>query len=137
MKKLNKLELQVVVNEVFNNIKKIEENKCLELFDKSDNKDLFLNKIKEFEDLEEKMNLLRKEIAKIGNKFEEDNLRVYYVDKSNRSFKSPNQSFGMNLLGEKSSGFGFYKEIEKEIILSNLEGLNIRDLISSLVEKFK
>ena len=54
MKKLSKLELDVVVNEVINNIKKIEENKCLGLFDESDNKDLFLKKVNEIEELENK-----------------------------------------------------------------------------------
>ena len=34
MKKLSKIELDVVVNEVINNIKVIEENKSEELFDK-------------------------------------------------------------------------------------------------------
>ena len=52
MKKLSKVELDVVVNEVVNGIKLIEENKCKELFDKNENKDLLLDKVKEIEVLE-------------------------------------------------------------------------------------
>ena len=33
--------------------------------------------------------------------------------------------------------YNLYKEIEKDIILSSLEELNIKDLIKELVEKFK
>jgi hypothetical protein len=43
-----------------NGIKLIEENKCKELFDKNENKDLFLNKVKEIEELEDKLDLLKK-----------------------------------------------------------------------------
>jgi polyhydroxyalkanoate synthesis regulator phasin len=88
MKKLSKIELDVVVNEVVNSIKLIEENKCKEIFNKSKNKDLFLSKVSEIEELESKLDLLKKEINEIENKFKEDNLRVYFMNKNNRSFNS-------------------------------------------------
>jgi hypothetical protein len=132
MKKLSKIELDVVVNEVVNSIKKIEENKSKELFEKSENKDLFLSKVKEFEELEDKLDLLKKEIREIENKFDEDGLRVYLM--SNRNIE---ESFRVNLKDSKGDNYGLYKEIEKEIILSSLEELNIRDLIKDLIEKFK
>jgi hypothetical protein len=132
MKKLSRIELDVVVNEVVNSIKLIEENKSKELFEKSENKDLFLSKVKEFEELEDKLDLLKKEIREIEDKFNEDGLRVYLMN--NRNIE---ESFRVNLKDSKGDIYGLYKEIEKEIILSSLEELNIRDLIKDLVEKFK
>ena len=84
MKKLSKLELDIVVNEVINNIKKIEENKVNKLFEISDNKDLFLKKIKEMEELENKVDNLRKEINEIEKEFVEEGLRVFFISKNNR-----------------------------------------------------
>jgi len=135
MKKLSRIELDVVVNEVINNIKKIEEDKCLEIFNKNSNKDLFLSKVKEIEELEDKLDLLREEIREIENKFKEDDLRVYFCSKNNRFNKD--KSFSMSLLNEKGNNYSLYKNIEKEIILNSLEELNVRDLIKDLVEKFK
>jgi hypothetical protein len=135
MKKLSRIELDVVVNEVINNIKKIEENKCLEVFNKNSNKDLFLSKVKEIEELEDKLDLLREKIREIENKFKEDDLRVYFCSKNNRFNKD--KSFSVSLLNEKGNSFSLYKDIEKEIILSSLEDINIKELIKDLVEKFK
>jgi hypothetical protein len=137
MKKLSKLELDIVVNEVVNNIKSIEENKSKELFEKSENKDLFLSKVSEIEELENKLDLLKKEINEIENKFKEDNLRVYFMNKNNRGYGSSNKLFSINLENGKGSSFSLYKDIEKEIILSSLENMNIKELIKDLIEKFK
>lgn len=136
MKKLSKIELDVVVNEVINNIKGIEENKCKELFDKSENKDLFLSKVKEIEELEDKLDLLKNEIREIENKFKEDNLRVFFNSKNNRYNK--NKSFNLSLLDGKCNEYGLYKNIEKEIILNGIESeFDIKKFIEELVEKFK
>ena len=137
MKKLSKIELDVVVNEVVNSIKLIEENKCKEIFNKSKNKDLFLSKVSEIEELESKLDLLKKEINEIENKFKEDNLRVYFMNKNNRSFNS-NKSFNLNLLDEKGRGFELYKNIEKCIILEGISSeFDINKFIKELIEKFK
>jgi hypothetical protein len=137
MKKLSKIELDVVVNEVVNSIKLIEENKCKEIFNKSVNRDLFLNKVSEIEELEDKLDLLKKEINEIENKFKEDNLRVYFMNKNNRSFNS-NKSFNLNLLDEKGRGFELYKNIEKCIILEGISNeFDINKFIKELIEKFK
>jgi hypothetical protein len=134
MKKLSRIELDVVVNEVVNSIKKIEENKSKELFEKSENKDLFLSKVKEFEELEDKLDLLKKEIREIENKFNEDGLRVYLMN--NRNIE---ESFSISLKDSKGDIYGLYKEIEKEIILSSLEELNVLvdglDLVLSQTNK--
>jgi hypothetical protein len=137
MKKLSKIELDVVVNEVVDSIKLIKENECNEIFNKSKNKDLFLSKVSEIEELESKLDLLKKEINEIENKFKEDNLRVYFMNKNNRSFNS-NKSFNLNLLDEKNNGFGLYKNIEKCIILEGISNeFDINKFIKELIEKFK
>jgi hypothetical protein len=137
MKKLSKVELDVVVNEVVNGIKLIEENKCKELFDKNENKDLFLDKVKEIEELENKLDLLKEEIRKIEDKFKEDNLRVYFNSKSNRSFGS-NKSFNISLINSNSNSYSLYKDIEKCIILEGISSeFDIKKFIEELIEKFK
>jgi len=138
MKKLSKIELDVVVNEVVDSIKLIKENECKEIFNKSKNKDLFLSKVSEIEELENKLDLLKKEINEIENKFKEDNLRVYFINKNNRSFNSINKSFNLNLLDDKNNGFGLYKNIEKCIILEGISNeFDINKFIKELIEKFK
>lgn len=136
MKKLSRVELDVVVNEVIDGIRVIEENKCKELFDKSNNKDLFLSKVNEIEELENKVESLKEEIRKIENKFKEDNLRVFFNSKNNRSYGN-DKSFSISLISEKSWSYNLYKEIEKEIILEGLGDSNIKEFINSLIEKFK
>ena len=136
MKKLSKVELDVVVNEVINGIRLIEENKCKEIFDKNENKDLFLNKVKEIEDLENKVDELKNEIREIENKFKEDNLRVFFNSKNNRNFGS-SKSFGLSLIEGKSNNYSLYKEVEKDIVLSSLVDMNIKELIKELIERFK
>ena len=135
MKKLSKIELDVVVNEVINGIKLIEENKCKEIFDKSKNRDLFLNKVSEIEELENKVELLKEEIREIENKFKEDNIRVFF--NSRNSWNSSNKSFCLSLIEEKGNKYSLYKDIEKDIVLSSLVDMNIKDLIKELIERFK
>jgi hypothetical protein len=137
MKKLSRIELDVVVNEVVNNIRVIEVNKSKELFENSENKDLFLSKVKEISELEEKVDLLKEEIRKIENKFDEDDIRVFYINKNNRNFNDKGKLFNISLNDSKGNSFSLYKDIEKEIILSSLEDMNIKELIKDLVEKFK
>jgi len=134
MKKLSRLELDVVVNEVVNNIKKIEEKKVNKLFEISDNKDLFLKKVNEIKELEDKVNLLKEELRDIENKFKEEGISVYF----NRGFNNNDRKlFNISLIDSKGGSYCLYKEIEKEIILSSLKELNVDSLIESLIEKFK
>jgi len=132
MKKLSKIELDVVVNEVVNSIKKIDDDKSKELFEKSENKDLFLSKVKEINELEDKLDLLKNEIREIEKEFDKDGLRVYLM--TNRNIE---ENLNISLKGSKGTSFELYKNIEKEIILSSLEDMNIKELIKDLIEKFK
>ena len=134
MKKLSRIELDVVVNEVVNNIKEIEEKKVNKLFEISDNKDLFLKKVNEIIELENKVDLLKEEIRGIENKFKEEGLSVFF----NRGYNNNNNKrFNISLKDSEVNNYSLYKEIEKEIILSSLKELNIDNLIESLIEKFK
>ena len=134
MKKLSRIELDVVVNEVVNNIKEIEEKKVNKLFEISDNKDLFLEKVNEIKKLEDKVNLLKEEIREIENKFKEEGISVYF----NRGYNNNDRKlFNISLIDSKGGSYKLYKDIEKEIILSSLKELNIDNLISNLIEKFK
>ena len=137
MKKMSKFELDVVVSEVIDNLKLIEESKVNDLFEKSKNKDLFLSKVNEIVELENKVNSLRKEINKIEKDFEKDGLSVYFISERNRSFSKKEKLFNINVLNSEVGNYSLYKKIEKEIVLSCLEELNVRDLIKDLVEKFK
>ena len=134
---MSKFELDVVVSEVIDNLKLIEESKVNDLFEKSKNKDLFLSKVNEIVELENKVNSLRKEIDKIEKDFEKDGLRVYFISERNRNFGKKEKLFNMNLLDSEVGNYSLYKKVEKEIVLSCLEELNVRDLINDLVEKFK
>ena len=131
------IELDVVVNEVIDNLIVIEESKVNDLFEKSKNKDLFLSKINEIVELENKVNNLKKEIDKIEKDFNKDGLRVYFVSENNRYLGKKKKLFNINLLDSEIGNYNLYKNIEKEIVLSSLEELNVRDLIKDLVEKFK
>jgi hypothetical protein len=134
MKKLSRIELDVVVNEVVNNIKEIEEKKVNKLFEISDNKDLFLEKVNEIKKLEDKVNLLKEELRDIENKFKEEGISVYF----NRGFNNNNgKLFNISLKDSKGDSYKLYKDVEKEIILSSLKELNVDSLIESLIEKFK
>jgi hypothetical protein len=137
MKKLSKIELDVVVNEVIDNLKLIEENEVNDLFKNSKNKDLFLSKVSEIKELEDKINSLKKEVDEIEKDFENDGLRVYFISEGNRNYKEKDKLFNVRLLNSSVGNYSLYKNIEKEIILSSLEELNVRDLIKDLVEKFK
>jgi len=137
MKKMSKFELDVVVSEVIDNLKLIEESKVNDLFEKSENKDLFLSKVNEIVELENKVNSLRKEIDKIEKDFEKDGLSVYFISERNRNFGKKEKLFNINVLNSEVGNYSLYKKIEKEIVLSCLEELNVRDLIKDLVEKFK
>ena len=83
MKKLSKLELDVVVNEVIDNLRLIEESKKDDLFENNKNKDLFLSKVNEIKELEDKINSLKKEVEVFEKEFENDGLRVYFISENN------------------------------------------------------
>ena len=96
MKKLSKLELDVVVNEVIDNLKLIEESKKDDLFENNKNKDVFLSKVNEIKELEDKINSLKKEVEVFEKEFENDGLRVYFISENNRNYREKDKLFKFN-----------------------------------------
>ena len=134
MKKLNKSEVEFVVNEIVNEV----------------SENIIINKDKEFND-----NDLSKELIedyKLIKSIEEDleSLKDIVRDKESKIKKlyniNVNRDFNRYNLFEIEEGKVYslrnninYKlrgEIERKVMLENLKGNNINDLISSLVKEF-
>ena len=135
MKKLSKMELNVIVNEVLNGLREIENEKINGKFENCSKKDEFLSLCKELDDLEEKVSELGKKLVIVGNEIkEESGVNVMYRNRNNRmnfnNDKIYNVFGGLNLNNN-------YSKIESEIILSCIEGNEVRNLISNLINKFK
>ena len=43
----------------------------------------------------------------------------------------------INCKNEKGNNYSLYKEVEKDIVLSSLVDMNIKELIKELIERFK
>ena len=137
MKKLSKMELNVIVNEVLNGLREIENEKINGKFENCSKKDEFLSLCKELDDLEEKVSELSKKLIIVGNEIkEESGVNVMYRNRNNRinfnNDKIYNVFGGLNLNNNYN-----YSKIESEIILSCIEGNEVRNLISNLIKKFK
>ena len=135
MKKLSKMELNVIVNEVLNGLREIENEKINGKFENCSKKDEFLSLCKELDELEEKVSQLGKKLVIVGNEIkEESGVNVMYRNRNNRmnfnNDKIYNVFGGLNLNNN-------YSKIESEIILSCIEGNEVRNLISNLIKKFK
>jgi hypothetical protein len=135
MKKLSRLELNVVVNEVLNGLREIENEKINGKFENCSKKDEFLSLCKEWDDLEGKISELGKKVVIVGNEIkEESGVNVMYRNRNNRMGFNNDKIY--NVFGGLNVGNNFSK-IESEIILSCIEGSDVRNLISSLIKKFK
>lgn len=136
MKKLSKMEIDVVVNKVVNEIEEIKNNKGKRIFEISEFKDEFLNKVNEILKIEKELNKLEKELDLIRNKFNKDGIKVYFY--SNGSYSrncGKKEVFSIDLLNNKNVS---YKEVFDEMVLNNIdEEINIKEYINKLVEKFK
>jgi hypothetical protein len=135
MKKLSKIELNVIVNEVLNGLREIENEKINGKFENCSKKDEFLSLCKELDDLEGKISELGKKVVIVGNEIkEESGVNVMYRNRNNRmgfnNDKIYNVFGGLNLNNN-------YSKIESEIVLSCIEGNEVRNLISNLIKKFK
>ena len=134
MKKLSKMEIDVVVSKVVNDINEIKENKGKRIFEISEFKDEFLNKVDEILKVEKEYKKLEKELDLIRGKFEKDGIFVNFYDKSNWSRVNNKKVFGISLLNDNNVR---YNDIFNEIVLNNIdEEVNIKEFIKGLVEKF-
>ena len=134
MKKLSKMEIDVVVGKVVNDINKIKSNKGKRIFEISEFKDEFLNKVDEILKVEKEYKKLEKELDLIRGKFDKDGIFVNFYDKSSWSRVNGKEIFGISLLNDNNVK---YSEVFNEIVLNNIdEEVNIKEFIKGLVEKF-
>lgn len=149
MSKLSKREVEVIVKEVMNGIKTFEQNKSKELFDNSVNKESFLNKIKEKEELEEKMRKLedelielrelsRNKVNEIENSLKEEGIEITYLGPYNLESKEIGKPFKITLQNAKSGNWSLRCKIEDELILQGINNkIDINIVIKELIEKHK
>ena len=134
MKKLSKMEIDVVVSKVVNDINEIKENKGKRIFEISEFKDEFLNKVDEILKVEKEYKKLEKELDLIRGKFDKDGIFVNFYDKSNWGRVNNKKVYGISLLNDNNVR---YNDVFNEIVLSNIdEEVNIKEFIKGLVEKF-
>ena len=134
MKKLSKMEIDVVVGKVVNDINEIKENKGKRIFEISEFKDEFLNKVDEILKVEKEYKKLEKELDLIRGKFDKDGIFVNFYESRSWSRVNDKKVFGISLLNDNSVR---YNDVFNEIVLNNIdEEVNIKEFIKGLVEKF-
>ena len=134
MKKLNRSEVEFVVNEIVNEVNKnIIINKDKEFNDNDLSKEL-IEDYKLIESIEEDLESLKNIVFK-----KEDNLKKLYNINVNRDFnryKKFEIEEGKIYSLRNNISYKLRGEIERKVMLENLKGNNIEDLISSLVKEF-
>lgn len=134
MKKLSKMEIEVVVNKVVKEINEIKSNKGKRIFEISEFKDEFLNKVDEILKLEKEYKKLEKELDVIRGKFDKDGIFVNFYESRSWNRINGKEIFGISLLNDNNIK---YNDIFNEIVLNNIdEEVNIKEFIKGLVEKF-
>ena len=134
MKKLSKMEIDVVVGKVVNDINEIKENKGKRIFEISEFKDEFLNKVDEILKVEKEYKKLEKELDLIRGKFDKDGIFVNFYESRSWSRVNNKEIFGISLLNDNNVR---YNDVFNEIVLNNIdEEVNIKEFIKGLVEKF-
>ena len=134
MKKLSKMEIDVVVGKVVNDINKIKSNKGKRIFEISEFKDEFLNKVDEILKVEKEYKKLEKELDLIRGKFDKDGIFVNFYESRSWSRVNNKEIFGISLLNDNNVR---YNDVFNEIVLNNIdEEVNIKEFIKGLVEKF-
>ena len=134
MKKLNKSEVEFVVNEIFN---EVSENIIIKKDKEFNDNDLSKELIEDYkliksieEDLESLKNIVRDK---------EDKIKLLYNINVNRDFnryKKFEIEEGKIYSLRNNISYELRGEIERKVMLENLKGNNIEDLISSLVKEF-
>ena len=134
MKKLNKSEVEFVVNEIFNEVSEnIIIKKDKEFNDNELSKEL-IEDYKLIKSIEEDLRSLEKIVRD-----KEDNLKKLYNINVNRDFNRYNLyeiEKGKNYSLRSNVSYLVRGEIERKVMLENLKGNNIENLISSLIKEF-
>ena len=127
MKKLNSSEIEFVVKEILNEVSEnIINNKEVEFSNNKLGKEL----VEDYKDIRIREENLLKLKDRVRDK--EIKLKEIYNIKVNRDFNRYDEIYSLR-------GNVYYKikeEISRKVMLENLKGNNIEDLISSLVKEF-
>lgn len=134
MKKLNKSEVEFVVKEIVNEVSEnIINNKEVEFSNNIIGKEL-VEDYKLIKSIEEDLKSLEKIVRD-----KEDKIKLLYNINVNRDFNRYNKfeiEEGKIYSLRNNISYKLRGEIERKIMLENLKGNNIEDLISSLVKEF-
>ena len=138
MKKLSKVELDVVVNEILNGIRNKEVEKSELILSMNGNKEVYLNKINELELLMDKVNEVKNELREFEKGFFEDGIRVNFKDRNNYyGVNNDEKKYYISLEKGKSNNGNIYNEVYNEVVLSNIDNeFNIKDFIKDFIKKF-
>jgi len=130
MGKLSKIELDVVSNEIYVNVVKLVNDKCLKII--NENVDFGL-----FEDLREielKKEKLEKDLDKFVNSVKDEfNIRISYNSIGKYNYSESKELF--RIVG--SVDYDCKRNIEKDLILNGIDNkINIKELIDSMIKEF-
>ena len=130
MGKLSRIELDVVSNEVYVNVVKEVNDKCLKII--NENVDFGL-----FEDLREielKKEKLEKDLDKFVNSVKDKfNIRISYNSIGKYNYSESKELF--RIVG--SVDYDCKRNIEKDLILNGIDNkINIKELIDSMIKEF-
>ena len=130
MGKLSKIELDVVSNEIYVNVVKEVNDKCLKII--NENVDFGL-----FEDLREielKKEKLEKDLDKFVNSVKDKfNIRISYNSIGKYNYSESKELF--RIVG--SVDYDCKRNIEKDLILNGIDNkINIKELIDSMIKEF-
>jgi len=138
MKKLSKVELDVVVNEIINGVREKEEKKCELILSMSGNKEIYLSKINEMELLLEKVDKVKNELRDIEKEIEEDGIRLnFYNGYNNYGMNNKNKKYSVYLIEGKTMSGVFYNEVYNKVVLNNIDDeVNVNSFIEKFVKEF-
>jgi len=130
MGKLNRIELDVVSNEVYNRVVNEVNDKCLKIV----NENVDFSLLEELREIELKKEKLESELSDFVNKVNDEfNIRISYNSVGKFGYKENKKLF--NIVG--SVDYNCKREIEKELILNGIDkGLDIKELINNMVKEF-
>jgi hypothetical protein len=132
MKKLRQFEIDHICDEAYKLIKEEKTKQVQREFDKSDEKEQLLEIMPQLNQLQSKIEELRKEESILLEK--EYELKKLLIDKGVCFNRTKNEKYDISLASINS----IYYDIRHEIILKGIDdGNGVREFIKELVDKFK
>jgi hypothetical protein len=137
MKKLSRVELDVVVNEIINGVREKEEKKCELILSMSGNKEIYLSKINEMELLLEKVESVKNELRDIEKEIEEDGIRLNFNGNNYYGMNNKNKKYSVYLIEGTTMKGNFYNEVYNKVVLNNIDDeVNVNSFIEKFVKEF-